>query len=183
MPPGFHREPVGLGRGAPAASARRCPCLPRSSARRSASTPGSVSLAAVRPLHLDLRHLLGGAEAEGQRQLALRQIARSGLHHLPGRRGRRRGHARERADGVAVRFRADEPDPKPVAALAAVVSQQPGRPVVGRDRTDRDRRRRRSRRTRRRARRRPAAARLPERAVTASKRRLPTLRNRCGACA
>ena len=108
--------------------------LPSSTtSERSASTPGSVSARPSGHFTSIFADRCRAAEAERQRQLALREIAGAGLDHLPRRGARGAGHARERADGVAVRLRADEFHAQPVVALAAVVAQQPRRAVVGGD--------------------------------------------------
>src|SRR3954451_24883336 len=86
---------------------------------------------AVRPLHIDFRHLRRAAEAEGERQLALRHVAGSGAHHHPRRRAVRAGDARERADRVAIALRAaDELHAQVLVLLAAVVAQYARRTVV-----------------------------------------------------
>ena len=90
--------------------------------------------AAVRPGDLDRGDRCRAAQAEGQRQLALRAVARSGLHHRPRRRAVVERDADLGADAVAVRL--DVPTRAHTERrllIPAVVAQQPRRAVVRRD--------------------------------------------------
>ena len=61
-----------------------------------------------RPLDVDSGHARVVAEAEGQREIALRGVARAAVHRLP-LRARRARHADEGADAAAVGARSDRP--------------------------------------------------------------------------
>ena len=73
------------------------------------------------------------AQPEGERQFALRQIARTGLHHAkqPGALARRSPYLG--ADAVAIGARADGLHAQHVVLVAVVVAQQSRRAIVGGD--------------------------------------------------
>ena len=72
------------------------------------------------------------AQPEGQRQIALRAVARSAVHHAPLLAGRA-FNAHHGADAVAIGFRARQPHRQPVILIAAIVAKQIGGAVVGGD--------------------------------------------------
>jgi len=83
------------------------------------------------PDHLDRLDTLRRAQAERERQLALRAVAGAGLDDGPALAAARQAQADARADPVAVGLRAHEPHAQPGVLVAAVVAQQHGRTTVG----------------------------------------------------
>src|SRR5207245_4037382 len=79
--------------------------------------PGSAGW----PFDIEPGHARVCPEAESQRELALRGVARPAVHHLP-LRARRARHTHPRADPAAVRPRSDRPYAQPVPSIAAVIS-------------------------------------------------------------
>src|SRR5579885_2810842 len=76
---------------------------------------------AAGPLDFERRGLWIGAQAEGQRQVTLRAVARSAAHHVPLLAGSAR-EAHHGADAVTIGFAAHQTDREPVVAVAAVIA-------------------------------------------------------------
>src|SRR5262249_34275901 len=72
-------------------------------------------------------------EPESQRQLALREVARSRLYDLPEAGSTANGDLDARPDAVAIRGGPDRHHAQHVVPVAAVVSKEARRPVIGRD--------------------------------------------------
>src|SRR5258708_7699099 len=75
-----------------------------------------VLLRAARPFHLNRRGAVR-AQAERQRQIALRAVARPAPHHRP-----LLAHTHDRADSIAIGLGAYQPHAQPVIAIAAIVA-------------------------------------------------------------
>src|SRR6185369_16952218 len=76
----------------------------------------------VRPGHDDTLDPIAAADAEGDRQFRLREIARAAPDHS-GLGDPIVGDANGAADGVAIRGRADEPETQTAVAAGLVISQ------------------------------------------------------------
>src|SRR5450755_1897379 len=76
---------------------------------------------------------LGFAQPEGERQFALRQLARTGFHHAKKPLAFVGFYCHVCADAVTVRARAHSFHSEHVVLVAVVIAQQSSRPIVGGD--------------------------------------------------
>src|SRR5688572_17334786 len=85
------------------------------------------------PHHFDTSHLRLPPKPERERQLTLRQVARTGLDHLATHPAVRPSHGDMRADRISVRLCAAQHDTDRSIGTPAIVAQQLRRTIIGGD--------------------------------------------------